>query len=454
MQFRNISIIIGREYLNRVKKKSFLIITFAAPILFAALCILPSVIMMGAKEEAKKIAVVDSSGIMMDKLSDTETISYSDCTGTPVDSLKNNLDALGFDAYLVISPLDSLNNVSAVVSSFKPLGMETSGIIQGQINNALEEYRASVSGVQNIQQIISEIKANVHVISLTIGEDGEEKMSESSVYMMVSMVLGMIIYIFIAIFGSMVMSSVIEEKASRVVEVLVSSVKATELMFGKIIGVALVAITQFLLWIALTGGILFVVTQVAGPEMISEMAQSAQATQLSVPDAVRGEQMLDVVAQSAAAPEGVAIIFATLSNMPFAKILVSFLIYFIFGYMLYASLFAAIGSAVENEGDTNQLQIPITIPLLIGFFIAIYAFKSPDSDLVFWGSMVPFTSPIVMLARLPYDVPMIELVISILALVVTFCLFAWASAKIYKVGILMFGKKSTWADLWKWFRMK
>jgi len=451
MKLRNISIIINREYLNRVKKKSFLIITFLAPVLFAGLCILPSVIMMNTTEAAKKVAVVDESGVVMSKLEASASVTYSDCTGVPVDSLKANLESMGYDAYLVVSPVDTAKNVTAVISSLKPMGVETTQLINNQINSAMEDYRASQSGVENIQQIISEIKCNVRLISLTIGEDGEEKLSESSVYMIVSMVLGMIIYMFIAIFGGMVMSSVIEEKASRVVEVLVSSVKATELMFGKIIGVALVALTQFLLWIALTGGILFAATKIAGPDFLAGMTQTAQ---MAGPGVNVGDQMTDAISETAADPMGMAIIFGTLSNMPIAKILVCFVIFFLFGYMLYASLFAAIGSAVENEGDTQQLQLPITIPLLLGFFIAIYAFKAPDSDLVFWGSMIPFTSPIVMLARLPFDVPFGELALSIALLVGTFCLMAWASAKIYKVGILMFGKKSTWKDLWKWFKMK
>ena len=162
----------------------------------------------------------------------------------------------------------------------------------------------------------------------------------------------------------------------------------------------------------------------------------------------------EAVVQAVSDQSEMGTILSTISNLPFAKIIVCFVLFFIFGYMLYASLFAAIGSAVENEGDTQQLQIPITIPLLLGFFIAIYAFKAPDSALVFWGSMIPFTSPIVMLARLPFGVPTWELVVSIILLIATFAVCAWISAKIYKVGILMFGKKSTWKDLWKWLKQK
>ena len=255
---------------------------------------------------------------------------------------------------------------------------------------------------------------------------------------------------FIALFGGMVMSSVIEEKASRVVEVLVSSVKATELMFGKIIGVALVALTQFFLWIVLTLAILGIVGAVSGQNLL----QGADTTQMVQTVGVLQAEQAEEVAAALSDQGEMGVIFSTLGNLPFGQILVCFVVFFLFGYMLYASLFAAIGSAVENEGDTQQLQIPITIPLLLGFFIAIYAFKAPDSALVFWGSMIPFTSPIVMLARLPFGVPVWEIVLSIVLLIATFAVCAWISAKIYKVGILMFGKKSTWKDLWKWFKQK
>ena len=292
------------------------------------------------------------------------------------------------------------------------------------------------------------MKSHVCVRSYTIGEDGKETISESGVYMMVSMLLGMALYMFIALFCGMVMSSVIEEKASRVVEVLVSSVKATELMFGKIIGVALVALTQFLLWIVLTVAIVGVAGGIMGQDLLSSMGSDPTAAMVSGDMGAAATEAL----AAATAEDGPAVIIGTLRNLPVGTIAVSFLLYFLFGYMLYASIFAAIGSGAENEGDTQQLQLPVTVPLLIGFFIAIYAFKAPDSAIVFWGSMIPFTSPIVMLARLPFGVPLWALALSLSLLVATFALCAWASAKIYRVGILMFGKKTTWKDLWKWFR--
>ena len=451
MNLHTTGIIISREYLNKVKKKSFLITTFLVPVLFAALCILPSVIMLGTKESSKSIAVIDNSGIVAPVLEDSETATYTVLEGESVDKMKLSLESLGYDALLVVSPLDvEQKTLSADVYSNKPMGMDLSENLHGKINSAVEAYRIEQSGIENLKDIMKEVKANVKMHSYTLDEEGKEKISESGVYMMVSMLLGMIIYMFIALFGGMVMSSVIEEKASRVVEVLVSSVKATELMFGKIIGVALVALTQFFLWIVLTLAIVGVVGAISGQNLL----QGTDTTQIVQSVGGLDAEQSEAVAEALSDQGEMNVILSTIGNLPFGKIITCFVIFFIFGYMLYASLFAAIGSAVENEGDTQQLQIPLTIPLLLGFFIAIYAFKAPDSALVFWGSMIPFTSPIVMLARLPFGVPAWEIIVSVILLIATFAVCAWLSAKIYKVGILMFGKKSTWKDLWKWLKQK
>lgn len=452
MNMHIISVIIGREYLTRVKKKSFLVTTFLVPVLFAAMCILPSVIMLATKEDSKKVAVVDRSGIVMPFLVSSDAVEYFDLSGYDVDSVKTRLESLGYDAVLSISELDpEERTVSSDVYSVKPLGMDLSENIDNRINDAVEAYRIDSYGIEGLKDIMNDVRSNVRLRSYTMDEDGKETISESGVYMMVSMVLGMIIYMFIALFGAMVMSSVIEEKASRVVEVLVSSVKATELMFGKIIGIALVALTQFFLWIVLSASIIGIAGAVGGSSLLggsSDPAEMIQGINLGGMDAEQVEAMVASVQE----PGEMSVIMSTLSNLPVTRIIICFIVFFVFGYMLYASMFAAIGSAVENEGDTQQLQIPLTIPLLLGFFIAIYAFKAPESSIVFWGSMIPFTSPIVMLARLPFGVPVWEIALSMALLVVTFAACAWLSAKIYKVGILMFGKKSTWKDLWKWLR--
>ena len=451
MNLNTTGIIISREYLNKVKKKSFLITTFLVPVLFAALALLPTLIMLGTKESAKTIAVVDRSGIVAPALENSETATYSIVEDTDIDALKLSLKEKGYDGLLVISELDTVaRTVSADIYSSKPLGMDLSENINSKINSAVESWRIEQSGVDNLKEIMKDVKVNVRLRSYTLDEEGKEKVSESGVYMMVSMILGMIIYMFIALFGGMVMSSVIEEKASRVVEVLVSSVKATELMFGKIIGVALVALTQFFLWIVLTLAIVGIVGAVSGQNLLGGQDTAELVQTVGGVSAEQAEAVTEALSDGGEAN----VILSTIGNLPFGRIIICFVLFFIFGYMLYASLFAAIGSAVENEGDSQQLQIPLTIPLLLGFFIAIYAFKAPDSALVFWGSMIPFTSPIVMLARLPFGVPVWEIVVSIVLLILTFAACAWISAKIYKVGILMFGKKSTWKDLWKWLKQK
>lgn len=451
MKMRNIKTIIGREYLTRVKKKSFLLTTFIVPILFAALCILPSVIMFMAKDTGKKVAVVDQSGIVMPYLVDTDAVDYQDYSAEPADSMKANFEELGLDVLVIVSPLDTAAKTVSVSSySPKPLSMELKEGVQSKVNDAVEDYRLALYDITDLKQIMEDVKANISMSTYTMDESGEEKITSSEVYMIISMILSIIIYMFIAMFSGMVMQSVIEEKASRVVEVLVSSVKATELMFGKIIGVACVALTQFFLWIVLTLVLVGGFSAFVGFDSI--MGDPAQAEQMvEMTTQMGGVDMAEMTA-AMQEEEGLGAVLSTLNDINWVQMIFAFIIYFALGYLLYASLFAAIGSAVENEADTTQLQMPITLPLMLAFFIALYAFNAPDSQIVWWGSMIPFTSPIVMLARIPFGVPMWELALSIALLVLTFGACGWLSAKIYKIGILMFGKKTTFKDLWKWLR--
>ncbi len=451
MKMRNIKTIIGREYLTRVKKKSFLLTTFLVPILFAALCILPSVIMFMAKDTGKTVAVVDQSGIVMPYLVDTDAVDYEDHSSEPADSMKAHFEDLGLDVLVVVSPLDTVSKTLSVASySPKPLSMEIKDALRSKVNDAVEDYRLAQYEITDLKQIMEDVKSDVSIATYTLDESGEEKITSSEVYMIISMILSIIIYMFIAMFTGMVMQSVIEEKASRVVEVLVSSVKATELMFGKIIGVACVALTQFFLWIVLTLVLVGGFSAFVGFDSL--MGDPAQAEQMIGMTAQMGG--MDVAEMTSAMQEedGLGAVLSTLKDINWVQMIFAFIVYFALGYLLYASLFAAIGSAVENEADTTQLQMPVTLPLMLAFFIALYAFNAPDSPIVWWGSMIPFTSPIVMLARIPFGVPVWELALSIALLVLTFGACGWLSAKIYKIGILMFGKKTTFKDLWKWLR--
>lgn len=455
MKLRNINTIISREYMTRVRKKSFLLTTFLVPILFAAICILPSVIMFMAKDTGKHVGVVDQSGIVMPYLVDTEDIDYTDYSTQSPDSVKASFKDLGLDALVVVSAIDHENRTVSVASySSKPMSMDMKETITAKVDNAVEDYRISLYEMGDLKSIMESIESDISIATYTLDESGEEKISSSEVYMIISMLMSIIIYMFIAMFSGMVMQSVIEEKSSRVVEVLVSSVKATELMFGKIIGVACVALTQFFLWIVLTLILVGGFSAFVGFDSImGDPAQAEQMMEMSSMASMGGVSAEEMMAMTQEKSEMGAIL-TTLKEIDWLMMIVAFVIYFALGYLLYASLFAAIGSAVENEADTNQLQMPITVPLMLAFFIALYAFNAPDSPVVWWGSMIPLTSPIVMLARIPFGVPVWELGLSVALLVATFVACGWVSAKIYKIGILMFGKKTTFKDLWKWLRMK
>lgn len=441
MNFKITGTIIAREYTSKVRKKSFLLTTLLVPVVIAVGLIVMVKVMTGVKPRSQEVAVVDRSGFVMPYLTDDGSNIFHDYSGENTDDVKNGLEGRGMDVLLVVSEPDSTNAVSVQAYSHKPLNVDFSVRVNRYVNKAIEDRRiASHSEIVNLSEIIQSIKSDVSLTEFLLDESGNESISESGVYMTVSMIMGIFIFIFITMFGSMVMSSVIEEKSSRVVEVLISSVKATELMFGKIIGVALVAFTQFILWIALT----IVILTVGGSLLGGGMSGADASAMMSL-----------TAGDIQAMPQGdMSVMLSTIIKIPWGTMIAAFLIYFILGYLLYSSMFAAIGSAVESEGDTQQLQLPLTIPLMIGYMIVLFAFRNPDSSVVVWGSMIPFTSPIVMLARIPYGVPTGELVTSILILLVSFIALAWLSAKIYKVGILMYGKKSSYKDLWKWLKQK
>ena len=463
MNIRTVNVIIAREYLTKVRKKSFLLTTFLGPIFFAALCILPSLIMFMAEDTGKKVGVVDESGIVMPYMTDSEQIDYADYSDVPVDTLKNRYFSLDLDALVIISKLDTAaRTVSVSAYSQKPLSVDMKDALSANVNNAVEEYRLASYDIKGLKQILEDVRVDVPVSTYTMDDSGQEKITSSEVYMIVSLVLSVIIYMFIAMFSAMVMQSVIEEKSTRVVEVLISSVNSLELMFGKIVGVAAVALTQFFLWIVLTAVIVLGVGSFIGMDAVTASA-SMQGDQMTMMAEGLGvdPSMMDQTGMTvspdilaASSDSELSAVMSTLAGLNYGEILLCFVIYFVLGYLLYASLFAAIGSAVENEADTQQLQMPVTIPLLLAFFIAFYAFKAPDSHVVFWGSIIPFTSPIVMLARIPFGVPFWELALSVGLLLLTFVAMAYISAKIYKVGILMYGKKTTFKDLYKWLKQK
>lgn len=450
-------VVVSREYATRVKKKSFLVITFVVPILFAAMCCLPALIMMFSKDEGKLIAVVDKSEIVMPVLESTKAVQYADCSNMCIDSLKAQFAELPYSALLYVSPIDENKSVTVNTFSVKPVSEGILASLDARITGAVQNYRIEQYDIEGLGEILEEVKPKIDIKSYTISEDGSDKASNAKVYMILSLALGMVIFMFVTMFSSSVMQSVIEEKQSKVVEVLLSSVDSIDLMFGKIIGVALVALTQFLLWIILTVVIVSAVFFFVGTDKLMGEDGQTVVSSMSDPALTGMTGMAGVGAAEAAAPSDfgeLQEVMQTLSSIDIPQILVCFIIFFIFGYLLYASMFAAIGSAVENAEDSNQLQIPLTVPLMLAYFIAIYSWNAPDSALAIWGSMIPFTSPIVMLSRIPFGVPSWQIWLSIALLILTFAAMGWISAKIYRVGILTSGKKATWKDLWKWVRQK
>lgn len=451
MNLRTIGVIINREYSTRVKKKTFLLTTFLVPVLLALCGVTMGVVMVNVKEKTKTVGVVDESGIVMPYLKNSEQISFQDMSSEPLDTVKARLADLGLDGVLSISKIDEQKNLQASFTSVKPVGMGVTATMSRYIDDALEDYRIRSYDIDGLEEIVNSVKADVPIRTFVLDEKGGEKVSESGVNSILSMVLGIFIFLFITMFGSMVMTAVVEEKTSKVVEVLISSVKATELMFGKIIGVALVALTQFFLWIVLSIVLLSAGMGIIAPKMMDTV--DAQSIVAGLPEgANQFDAMTAVLSQS---DSELGDVVGTLAGLNIGQLVLYFIVFFVLGYLLYASLFAAIGSAaVDNENDTSQLQMPVTIPLMIAYFIALHAYNAPDSAVALWGSMIPFTSPIVMLARIPFGVPGWQILLSIGLLVVTTIACAYLSAKIYKVGVLMYGKKTTFKDLWKWLKQK
>ena len=446
MKLSNIGLIIGREYSTRVKKKSFILLTILTPVLMAALMFIPVLIALYSGEDKQVISFVDNTGLLEDCFESSGKTEYRFLpVETTRESIKKTFDTYDSSTLIYVSALDSAGNAEVTAYSREPLGMETKMAIEGKISGALRDRKLQQLDIQNFDEIMNKVRSDVKIDAYTLTDEGEEKKDSVEIYMIIAYVLSFLIYMFVAVFGSMVMRGVIEEKTNRIVEVIVSSVSSFELMMGKLIGVALVALTQFAIWIILIGAVMFGLQGVISSKMADKVADVTTAmseTTVGVhPDMGNLGQISSIMDQ--------------LSQINFGQILLCFLIYFVLGYLLYAAMFAAVGSAVDNEADTNQLSLPITIPLMIGLFIMLHTFQHPSSQLSIWASMIPFTSPMVMLARIPFGVvPAWQLILSIFLLVATFIAIAWASAKIYRVGILTYGKKASFKDLIKWLKYK
>lgn len=420
------------------------------PILFAAMIILPTYFAMMGDKDVKKIAIADSSKLFVNLLPESEYVKFSYPENTNISGLKKEVQDGKFDAVLFIPP-GILNLNKAVLYSLKQIPMGTTNYISGSINNIIQDYKLSKQNISpEVLQTIKSTKTDISISTIRISEEGKEKKSSVGLNMGLGYASGLLIYMFIFIFGAQVMRGVIEEKTSRIIEVVVSSVKPFQLMMGKIVGIALVGLTQFGLWVLLTLGLVTVVQTAIMPNPGKAKTEIAASQDLMKAAPIQGVPDQ----QSSENSKFVKDVFSTFAdaNINITLILVAFVIYFLGGYLLYGALFAAVGSAVDNETDTQQFMMPITIPLLLGIFVMVHAMNNPDSSLSFWFSMIPLTSPIVMMVRIPFGVPPLELALSITILIATFLFMTWFAAKIYRVGILMYGKKVNYKEIWKWVR--
>ena len=434
-----IAVIIAREFAIRVKKKSFIFTTLLTPLLFAALMVIPGLIASYSEgDEGLKVGVVDNSGIVMPYMESDSEVAFEQIMGRSLEDLKSDFDNLDLFALVGISQLDSTNNVSVVTYSKKQLNMDIKNRIERNVEAAVEENKLKGYGIPQLEQIMADVESNVRVNTYTLDDKGEEKASKVEIFMIIGYIASFMIYMFIFLFGNMVMRSVIEEKTTRIIEVIVSSVKPFQIMMGKILGVASVALTQFFIWVVFTLAIVTVAGSALG---LNDPAQTLPVT-TDIP-------VDEIVA--AAQTEGGDFLQA-LKDVNYMQIVGCFLVYFVLGYLLYSSMFAAVGAVVDNEADTQQFILPVTMPIIIGLFIMLHTFQYPDSSLSFWGSVIPFTSPLVMMARIAYGVPAWELALSIGLLVVAFVGMAYLSGKIYRVGILMYGKKPSWKEIYKWLK--
>ncbi len=439
-----IGIIIQREYSSRVMKKSFLLLTFLTPIFMAAMIVLPMWIATMKDETVKNIIVVDKTNELKDVLKTNEqyTFEFVDESLEHVrDNQQQSKKSDNLTAILYVSDNLVENPNAVTIYSEKQINVELKSYIAQELNNYVRDKKLEALNIQDLKEKIEQAKSDVNISTIKWDSSGKETEGSAEMALIIGMVAAFLIYMFIMSYGSQVMSGVLQEKTSRIVEVIISSVKPFELMMGKIIGIALVGLTQFTIWIVFTLILSSIGTAFLGPDLsTAAMTETAQISQTAMTDA----DTADMVSK----------VYGMLSGFDFVKVLFLFLIYFLGGYLLYASLFAAIGSAVDNETDTQQFSMPITLPIIFAIFIALYAAQSPDSSLAFWGSMIPFTSPVVMMARIPYDVPTWQILLSIAILVGSFIASTWLAGKIYRTGILMYGKKVTWKELWKWVRVK
>jgi ABC-2 type transport system permease protein len=426
-------LVMQREYLARVKKKSFLLATLLTPLIFPAIMAIFVWIAVEEKDNQslRIIEVVDENKLFFLESSDQYAFSFSDKSDEEAKDLVKNGDRYGF---LHIPKFDLENPKGITFFGEENPNMNLMSYLESSLKKKIEDQRLYESGID--PQLISDIRTKVDIKSITVNEQGEEKVSNATVNYAIGFVAGILIYMFIFIYGNQIMQGVIEEKSSRIVEILVSSLKPFQLMMGKIVGIAGVGLTQLLIWIVLVGGLTTLVTGYLGMQMPQQQAmEMAQVGMEQIPDS------------------GVSEILQVINGIDFVTLVLCFVFYFLGGYLLYGALFAGIGSAVDAPSDAQQFMLPVTIPLIVSYMgLFVFVLQDPNSTTSFWLSVVPLTSPIAMMGRVSFGVPFWELALSMILLILGFLGTTWLAGKIYRIGILMHGTKPSYKTLWKWIK--
>lgn len=420
--------------------------TLAAPLLMAIFMVAYSYLLVVEDKEEKTIGILDESTVLFESLRNDEFLKFELITGVDPANVKTVYAEKGYYAVLYI-PANVTNSLKVQLFSEGQPSQSVVMTIHNSISTYLEDKRLIDEGLT--KQKLESLKVNLSVDTIKWGEDGTVEQSSTEVSMIVAMLGGLLIYMFIFMYGVQVMRGIIEEKTNRIVEVIVSSVKPFQLMLGKIVGIAMVGLTQFIAWIVLIFIFYTIGMSLFGPDYSMEAISQQAISQ----DIMSTEVVKEIpIAQENASQFASDAFAKILGTIDFPVIIISFLFYFIGGYLLYASLFAAIGSAVDNETDTQQFMAPVTIPLIIAIMVMMNAVRNPDGAIAFWFSIIPFTSPVVMMGRIPFGVPYWQIALSILLLIGTFLFTTWMAGRIYRTGILMYGKKVSYKELWKWIR--
>ena len=430
-----ILLIIQREFITRVRKKTFLLMTLLAPLLLAAVMIVPG-LLASMPEDDKSIIVLDEPSILVPEEGTSQfSLEYLNPNEFDLETGKTFLRESDKDALLYIpsgngwDPDFIKNNI--LLFGKEDIGIDLQRFVERQLEEKINQQKLIRQGVD--PEVVAQTKTKVTIKSFTMGEEGNEETSATPLKMGLGYIAGILIYFFIFFYAVQVMRGVIEEKTSRIVEVIISSVRPRQLMMGKILGIGLVGVVQFLIWVILSGTIYAVVSTFIYPEIFAQQVPAGPGA----PD-------LSTVDQTN--------LFSMLNSINFPVVLSGFVFYFFGGYFLYSALFAALGSAIDQEADSQQFMLPVTAPMIIAITTAMNVIQDPNGPLAFWMSMIPLTSPISMMIRLPFGVPIWQIALSALILVSTFFCVVALAGKIYRVGILMYGKKVTWKELYKWLK--